>query len=107
MTITTTPGPHYGSLLIDGNTFNPNKDAGMDYGIYMEHGVSGRGISMAPRTTTFGPITITDNTFYAIDSEAIYIYFYEFGYDFTGAPTLTVGDIEIGNNTIDGASYGH
>lgn len=96
---------HYGGIRVDGNTFNPNKDAGMGYGIYLyiEDLVED---AFGPTTTTFGDITITGNTLYAIDSEAIYLNFDEIGYAFTNAPTLTMGDIEIGNNTIDTAPYG-
>jgi hypothetical protein len=96
---------HYGSMLIDNNTFNPNKDPGMYYGIYFDVEYMGYDIN-GPVATTYGPITITDNTFYAMDSEAIYLYFYDIGYYFTGSPTLTMGDIEIGNNTIDTAVWG-
>lgn len=96
---------HYGSMLIDSNTFNLNKDAGMDYGIYLylaDVVQNGYG----PTMTTFGDITITNNMLYAIDSKGIYIEYNDVGYAFTGVPTLTMGDIEIGGNTIDTAPTG-
>lgn len=95
----------YGNTLIDNNTFNPNKDAGMDYGIYfwIEDLVVG---GYDNTITTLGKITITDNRLYNIVSEAIYLGFDEAAYSFDGTPTLTVGDIEVGNNIIDTAPYG-
>jgi hypothetical protein len=95
----------YGSILIDGNTFNPDKNGGMDYGIYVEWEYQGDGL-YGPVNAAYKGITVTDNTFYAIDAEAIYFDFYYFGDSFDGVPTLTMGDIEIGNNTIDTAPYG-
>jgi hypothetical protein len=96
---------HFGSMRIDNNTFNPDKNAGMDYGIYfwIEDLVEG---AYGPTTTTFGNITITDNRFYAVDSEAIYLGYDDVGYYFDDAAILTVGDIEIGSNTIDMAPIG-
>ena len=96
---------HYGNMLFDSNTFNPNKDAGMDVGIYLylEDVVED---GYGPTTTTVGDITITNNILYAIDSEAIYVEYDDVGYAFTGTPTLTMGDIAIGMNTIDMTDYG-
>jgi|GEM_PF-2345175 hypothetical protein len=96
---------HYGGMLIDGNTFNPNKNGGMDYGIYLyyEDVVE---TAIGPTTTTFGNITITGNTLYAVDSEAIYIEYDDVGYWFDDAATLNMGDIEISSNTIDTAPIG-
>ena len=96
---------HFGSMNIDNNTFNPNKDTGMAYGIYLyiddllEEGYDSC-------KTTFGDITVTGNTLYAIESEAIYIEHNETGYAFYNAPTLTIGNIEIGGNTIDKTPIG-
>lgn len=95
----------YGSMLIDNNTFNPNKDAGMDHGIYLyfEDVVEG---AYGPTTTTFGNITITGNTFYNMADKAVYIEYDDVGYSFDDAATLNMGDIEISNNTIDTAPVG-
>lgn len=96
---------HYGGMRIDGNTFNPDKNGGMDYGIflYYEDVVEG---AYGPTTTTFGDITITGNTLYAVESEAIYIEYEEVGYWFEDAATLNMGDIRISGNTIDTAPIG-
>jgi len=96
---------HYGSMLIDNNLFNINVDAGMDYGVYLyiEDVVED---AYGPTTTTFGDITITNNSMYALDNTGIYLYYNDIGYDFTGAPTLTMGDIEIASNLINTAPTG-
>lgn len=96
---------HYGSMLIDNNTFNPDKDGGMNYGVYLylDDVVENGYVSAA---ASFGDITITNNTVYSVDTEAIYIGYASVGYAFSGTPTLTMGDIEIGSNTIDIAPTG-
>jgi len=96
---------HFGSMKIDNNTFNPNKDTGMAYGIYLFFDdLLQEGYDSS--TMTFGDITVTGNTLNAIGSEAIYVEFNEPGYAFYNAPTLTMGDIEIGGNTIETAPTG-
>ena len=95
----------YGSILVDGNTFNPNKDAGMNSGIYIYQDQVAENL-YGPSTATFGEITVTNNMFYTIAGEAMYIEHDSFGYVLIGSPTLTQEDIEIAGNTIDTASVG-
>ena len=96
---------HVGSVLIDSNTFNPNKDAGMYEGV--EVGIYESNYdAYGPSVTTYDDITITNNIFYNMSDTGVYVWYEEVGYDFTGAPSQTMGDINIGMNTVDMSVWG-
>jgi hypothetical protein len=95
----------YGSMLIDSNTFNPNKDAGMEWGIYLYFYESGYGTDEAS-TWSYGDITISNNKLFNIGDEAIYVGFDDIAYDLSDAPKVSMGDLDISQNTIDMAEYG-
>ena len=86
----------YGGFFIDDNTF------GCDYGIYLyyedvcEDCYDSSGAIIRD-------ITITNNEFHDVDSDAIYIYFDDVGYCFDDDGTVEVGDMVISDNVIDGA----
>jgi len=96
---------YFGSMFIDNNIFNSNKDAGMQSGIYLyieDLTEDGYGASQ----TTYGDITVTNNTIYNTEYEAIYVYLDDIGYYSDDRHRVTFGDIDIGNNMVDMADYG-
>ena len=97
---------HYGSILIDNNILNPNKDGGMANGIDLYLRNVGYDELLGPVTATFGDITVTNNRLHSLETRAIYLWYRRVGVDFTGAPVLTMGDIEMAGNTIETAPTG-
>ena len=88
-----------GEILIDNNTF-ADCTHGVDISIYEI--ASGYNST----TATVGEIVISNNEFLNITNDAIYIYFDEFGYHFRDNEVLTLGEIWIVDNLIEGCDDG-
>ena len=95
----------FGSILIDGNTFNPNKDAGMSYGIYL-YVYEAANDTYDRSTSVWGDVTVSNNTIYNVSDEAIWLDYDGFPYDAYDYTTFIGGDFTISDNVIAGAAYG-
>ena len=95
----------FGKIFIEGNTFNPDKNAGMHSGISLYFEDIGDD-TYGPAVSIFDDITIMNNYLYSMDSVGIKLVYDNVGSSFTGAPVLTMGDVDISINTIDTAPAG-
>ena len=93
----------FGGMLIDDNTFN-DQDVGMDYGVYINF-LSFCQENYGNSTTIVGDFTISNNEFYDLGNDAVHMD-YDIGYELNASSLLQIGDLEIADNTIDGAAYG-
>ena len=89
----------FGGFFIDDNTFS------CDHGIYfyIEDVCEDCDDSSG---AIFRDTTISNNEFYQLDDEAIYIYYDDVGYSFDDDGMVEVGDLVIADNVIDGVGYG-
>jgi hypothetical protein len=95
----------FGSMFIDSNTFNMDKNSGMSRGIYLYADEICYGCDDYS-TTLFGDVTISNNKFYTMADEAIYCDYDGFPYELSDGSTFTAGDYSITGNMIDGADKG-
>ncbi len=95
----------YGSVLVDKNTFNLNKDTGMDKAInfFLDDVCEDCNESS---TFSHGDITISGNTIYNVDTSGVELWFGEIGYSFDDDGKVTMGNVKISDNMIDNAPYG-
>jgi len=89
----------FGGFVIDDNNFS------CDHGIYF-HIEDFCETCMGDAVTTMGDVDITDNEFYGLDSEAIYISYIDLQYDPADNSALWVDVLTIARNLVDGASGG-
>ncbi len=96
---------HFGSMLIDNNTLNANKDSGMARGIdlWIEDICEN---CYDSSSATFGDITITNNTIYNADNTAINLDYDDVGYAFDNDGSVTMGNVKIADNMVDTAAIG-
>lgn len=96
---------NFGSIFIDNNTLNANKDGGMSRGIdfWIEDTCEE---CFDSSSFTHGDITVTNNTIYSVEDIGINLDYDDVGYDFDDAGKNTMGDILIGDNMIDTAPTG-
>ncbi len=89
-----------GAVTIDNNTFNPDKIASMTEGIVFMNDTIALD-NTGPTVTSIGDISITNNKLYTIADSAVALRFSSLGSGFRGTGRLTLGDIEISDNTMD------
>ncbi len=96
---------HFGSILIDNNIFNENKDVGMDSAVnfWIEDVCEG---GYDASTFSHGDITVTNNTIYNVENTGINLDYDDVGYEFDATGKATMGDVTIADNTIDTAPVG-
>lgn len=96
---------NFGSMLIDNNTFNANKDAGMSRAIdfWIEDTCEG---CYDSSIFNHGDITVSNNTIYNAEDIGINLDYEDVGYDFNDAGKNTMGDVSIAGNMIDTAPTG-
>jgi len=88
----------FGGAFIDDNTFSCEHGIYFDYDDFCYDNNDNS-------ATIIGDVTITNNRFYDLDDEAIYIYYEYIGDNMYGYSTLDVGDLVIADNVIDGVGY--
>jgi len=96
---------HYGSIVVDGNTFNKDKDDGMERGIYfwIEDVCED---CYDSSTFSHGGITITANSIYSAEDVGINVEYDDVGYSFDDDGKVTMGNVTIADNLIDTAPRG-
>ncbi len=91
---------HFGSMLMDNNVFNENKDSGMDRAIdfWIEDVCED---CYDSSTFSHGDITVTNNTIYNVADNGIHLDYDDVGYSFDADGQVTMGDVTIADNTVD------
>ncbi len=86
-----------GPMRIADNSFNPDKNPGMDTGIYIYYDDTGYDIYNKSQVH-IGDLAIDNNTFYRMNAYAVYLSFYYFGWNLDDQSSLTMGSIDISKN---------
>jgi type III secretion system FlhB-like substrate exporter len=94
----------FGSVLIDNNIFNENKDAGMDRAINFSIEVDSD--SYDASTFSHGDITISNNTIYSVGNTGINLWYEYIGWSLYDANQITMGNVTIADNMVDTARNG-
>ncbi len=95
----------FGSMMINNNIINENKDPGLDTGIelYLDDVCEG---CYDSSSFSHGDISIRNNKIYNAEDTAIEIWYGEVGYSFDDDSKVTMGTVSIVDNMIDTADYG-
>ena len=96
---------HFGTLLIDNNTFNLDRSAGADKGVDLFIDDFCQGCYDSSRATV-GDITVSNNRIYNTTNDGINVWYGEIAFDFDASGQVTMGKSVFSGNTIDGAPYG-
>lgn len=94
-----------GPMLISDNIFNPDRDSGMETGIYIDHNDTGYDIYNSSQVI-IDDLVIENNTFHQMEKYAIYFTFHSFGYNLEDQSSLTMGKIDVSRNKAYGTPYG-